>query len=144
MHKFSIRSIIIGIGIGVIITSSLNLIFHSKLDTINNENEQSAFVDFENDQHDDTPADLSEEILEEIDENKEVIKESDYIEVDIPRGLTTDKIADLLFEKNIINDAKEFTKIAHSLKLTNKLHFGVKALPKEASVEEILAIIASP
>ena len=70
--------------------------------------------------------------------------EEDIYKIEIFRGMSTDQIALLLESKGIINEATEFSELVDTLKLTNKLRFGVKEIPVNSSLEEILDILTVP
>lgn len=63
-------------------------------------------------------------------------------EVIIPSGTPSSGIADILKDNNLIKDTEIFLKTVDDLDLASKLRSGTFEVPSEATVEEVIKIIA--
>ena len=138
MKKVSIRNIIIGIGIGMMLTSTFNM-FNNYIYSTNLENKS---VEEIKELDRDIETDVSKNDNVEIANDNEV--ENGYYEIDIRRGMTTEQIASHLQEEKVITDAMEFINTVKSLNMTNKLDYGKRRIPYNSTIEEILTILSIP
>ncbi len=69
-------------------------------------------------------------------DNEETVK------IVIPKGSSGEEIADILLEKNLIKDKKEFLETAEKTKLVTKLKPGEFEIKSNSSYEEILNILS--
>lgn len=152
MKHFSIHSIAIGIGIGMIIAGIVNILFINdsmndiqsidhdpfvkiiKQNETTNDSEKSHIDGIDNKVIEESNIDNSDE-MKNVDSNKA------YREVYIRKGMTSEEIAQLLEEKEIILSRDEFIYVANNLQMTSRLKYGLKRIPNESSIEDILEIL---
>lgn len=93
----------------------------------------------------------SDEIIENVEDDSEEVndteikednKEEVIVHLDIPSGSVLSQIAELLANKDLIQDEKEFVDKAVELEFDTKLRYGEFDIPKGSSLEEILNILA--
>ncbi len=158
MRKICIRSMVLGIGIGLILVASLNLFFQYKSNTIQaNANPapgpSSLEESLQNMKKDMSEAGIANEdtgnnsdIIPEPEAEEVAEAESDAndmlpVEIRITRGMTSETIADLLVENGVIASRQEFIDLAIELKMTKQFKYGIKLVPHEATLEEIIEIL---
>lgn len=152
LKHFSIHSIAIGIGIGMIIAGIVNILFINdsmndiqsidhdpfvkiiKQNETTNDSEKSHIDGIDNKVIEESNIDNSDE-MKNVDSNKA------YREVYIRKGMTSEEIAQLLEEKEIILSRDEFIYVANNLQMTSRLKYGLKRIPNESSIEDILEIL---
>ncbi len=161
MRKICIRSMVLGIGIGLILVATLNLIFQYKSNTLqSNADDASASSGLEaslqNMKKDMSEAGITNEdtgnnsdIIPQEDKGED-IKVSDEetgagndppYEIRISRGMTSETIADLLLENDVIDNRQEFIDLAIELKMTKQFKYGIKLVPRDATLKEIIEIL---
>lgn len=141
MKKISIQNIIIGIGIGMMLTSSFNIFYNYKFNTdIKDVTPNNANSIEENEDQPQIIIINDPEEVDDISKNGELY----YHHITIKRGMTSDQIAKYLEDEKVIDDPVEFIERVKELNLTNGLHFGDKSIPKGSTIEEILIILSSP
>lgn len=149
LKKISIYSLVIGIGLGIIISSIFNIVY-IQLKGSNIREEEPIFenssIKF------DSPKEGQEhgsEFLGDPNENQselsdpihKSVKNEDHHEIFIDRGMNSEEIAKLLEEKGIIKSKEEFNALAAKLKLTRNFKYGLKTIPPNSSLEEIMIIL---
>ena len=163
MHRVCYKSLALGLGIGIIITASANLIFHNaseiekdkeiknnvinferSSDRINNDASEKIVTDekinievnTENNKEESTPSiagDKEEDEIESV--------EKDYVLVEIIAGMASMEIAQLLYDKGLIEDVEIFLEIATRMDAIKILRRGMKRIPRDSSIEEIVEIL---
>ena len=163
MHRVCYKSLALGLGIGIIITASANLIFHNvseiekdkeiknnvinferSSDRINNDASEKIVTDekinievnTENNKEESAPSiagDKEEDEIESV--------EKDYVLVEIIAGMASMEIAQLLYDKGLIEDVEIFLEIATSMDAIKILRRGMKRIPRDSSIEEIVEIL---
>lgn len=163
MHRVCYKSLALGLGIGIIITASANLIFHNaseiekdkeiknnvinferSSDRINNDASEKIVTDekinievnTENNKEESAPSiagDKEEDEIESV--------EKDYVLVEIIAGMASMEIAQLLYDKGLIEDVEIFLEIATSMDAIKTLRRGMKRIPRDSSIEEIVEIL---
>ncbi|SNR89242.1 hypothetical protein SAMN05446037_1001264 [Anaerovirgula multivorans] len=152
MKHFSIHSIAIGIGIGMVIAGIINILFindsMNDIQSINNDpfvkiiKQNETTNDSEKSHIDGIDNNIIEESnIDNSDEMKNVDSNKAYKEVYIRKGMTSEEIAQLLEEKEIILSRDEFIYVANNLQMTGRLKYGLKRIPNESSIEDILEIL---
>jgi len=163
VHRVCYKSLALGLGIGIIITASANLIFHNaseiekdkeiksnvinferSSDRINNEASEKIVTDekinievnTENNKEESVPSiagDKEEDEIESV--------EKDYVLVEIIAGMASMEIAQLLYDKGLIEDVEIFLEIATRMDAIKILRRGMKRIPRDSSIEEIVEIL---
>lgn len=155
-NKIKLSYLILGMGIGIILNSTLYSIFPNEKyielsDAIiidrarelgmvnlkeaintdsapNKEEENTGSVD-EN-------LDLEEELLED-----EIIEEEEYVEVVVSRGERLTDIAQTLWELDLIGDKDEFIMLARNEGVSRNLIAGVYEIKKNTSLSKIIEVL---
>lgn len=149
MKHFSIHSMAIGIGIGMILAGIINILFGdysiNDMQNINSDTfiqitNQKEINDDSEDSHMDE-VDSEDRNIDNSEEMKNVDNNKTYREVYIRKGMTSEEIAQLLEEKDIIISRDEFIYVANNLQMTSRLKYGLKRIPIESTIEEILKIL---
>ncbi|SDK46425.1 hypothetical protein [Natronincola ferrireducens] len=150
MKHFSIQSLVIGIGMGMIITSSINILHNGQNDiNILDNNENSLVVNSQDnrgvpiiaEESHKKPYENAEKANNINNEENKTIKDQEYIEIFIKKGLNSKEIAKILEEKKIIDNSDDFLLLAKELKVTNLLRHGFRKIPVNSSLEEIIEIL---
>lgn len=163
MHRVCYKSLALGLGIGIIITASANLIFDDVSEIEKDKEIKSNVINFER-SSDRINNDASEKIVTDekinIEVNTEKNKEEsapsiagdkeedeiesvekDYVLVEIIAGMASMEIAQLLYDKGLIEDVEIFLEIATSMDAIKILRRGMKRIPRDSSIEEIVEIL---
>ena len=141
MQKVSIQNILIGIGIGMMLTSSFNMFSgYLAVTTIKDNLTEYSNNVIENSDSNILNEELETENIVEQQKNEEP-NSTDYYQVEIKKGMTTELIAEHLKAKNIIEDTSEFVELAMKLRITTKFISGYKNIPHGSTLEEIMSIL---
>lgn len=144
-HKFS-HGIVLGIGIGLILSSSFFIFTNTKqnpeLDSefIIKEAEKLGmqkpedFLKWENDGYLDYHENVENNEVE-IDDSKDVII------VEIPKRVSSEGIAKILEENGLIDNEEDFTEIVNNSGVDSKLKWGVYEFNKDNTIEEIIEVL---
>jgi predicted transcriptional regulator YheO len=62
-------------------------------------------------------------------------------EIKINKGMTSEEIADLLYEKGIIENPRDFINLAVELRVTKQFRYGIKQIPHGSSLQNIIEIL---
>ena len=131
MGNYNLKNIMLGLGIGLVLSSMINISAGSKeltLEEINKEAQKHGLVVFS-----------KEEIIDS--QNKDNTSLIEKITVEIKSGMSSESIAALLRQKGIIDDTGDFI---DKLKETNnetKLKEGTFEIPKGSGYDEIISIL---
>ncbi|SCY13107.1 hypothetical protein [Alkaliphilus peptidifermentans] len=160
MKRFCILSLIIGIGIGMIITASINIIFqgnqHETAITLKNQQDENdmekgigQLKSVELTEKQDNKIIEDEGINEEdfvennnIDE-KDLENDEGFYEVYITNGMTTQQIAKSLNEAGAVDDINAFIDYSITKKVTTKFRIGYKKIPVGSSYDDIISILTT-
>lgn len=165
--KFYIKNILLGIGIGIIISSSITTTFYSS-------NTESSF------QHLDdeviirrakelgmsftyilpiqNPKDEKEDMIDDLDQNStenngdksetspEGSSEKDtseifYVKVNIPQGYNSFQIASILEESGVLKDRSMFIKEVDRLRLSRRLNWGTYDINSNMSISDLIKLL---
>ncbi len=145
MKKLSINSLTIGIGLGIIISSIINIIwvesrsldyndkvaetqkfYGESLNFNNNISKLASLKTSNNNNH----IKLDKNNISDIDN-----------EIYIPRGFNSEQIANLLEKEGIIESSEEFNELATNLVITRKFQHGLKTIPTHSTLNEIMLIL---
>jgi len=163
LRRVCYKSLALGLGIGIIITALANVIFHNAGELEKNKEISKEVINFErfsssinNDASEIIILDEKMNIEVNTEKNKEQntpskadekeedeIKsgEKDYVLVEIIAGMASLEIAQLLYDKGLIEDIEVFLEIATSMDAIKTLRRGIKMIPRESSIEEIVEIL---
>ena len=161
MKKICIRSLILGIGIGLILVASINLVLQSRSNPLlasqdelpSSSNLEKTLQDMKqgkNNANISSDEGISAEepgnninVPEEILEKKidEVEEEMPPFEIRINKGMTSETIADLLLKNGVVDNRQEFIDLAIDLKMTKQFKYGLKQIPYGSSLKEIIEIL---
>ena len=131
MGNYNLKNIMLGLGIGLVLSSMINISAGSKeltLEEIKKEAQKHGLVVFS-----------KEEIIDS--QNKDNTSLIEKITVEIKSGMSSESIAALLRQKGIIDDTGAFI---DKLKETNnetKLKEGTFEIPKGSGYDEIISIL---
>ncbi|HOH88588.1 MAG TPA: hypothetical protein PKU88_05360 [Bacillota bacterium] len=131
MGNYNLKNIILGLGIGLVLASMMNISMGNKeltLEEIKKEAQKHGLVVFS-----------KEEIIDS--RNQENTAPTEKVTVEIKSGMSSESIAALLRQKGIINDSGAFI---DKLKETNnetKLKEGTFEIPKGSGYDEIISIL---
>ena len=67
--------------------------------------------------------------------------ETDMVRIVISSGMNTYSIANLLWQEGLISDTKAFADLAHEKGYTKIFKAGLREIPKNSTLEEILEIL---
>lgn len=138
---------VIGIGIGMIITSIINIIFINEKTNGIEEMNLKKFIKTTSENLNEVTNKSVEPCIEDRLMAQHIVKdnfvETDkaYIELLIEKGMNSEEIAKLLEKNKIIIDSDEFINIANKLDVTKQLKYGLKKIPKNSSIQDILEIL---
>lgn len=151
LKRFSIHSMIIGIAIGMIISGIANILLLNNNTSSIAEIDQDFFLKITNQEEANTTNKASIDYMDanssEDNDNKNGqinhvgINNNDYREIYINKGMNSEEIAKLLCEKEIILDSNEFIDLTNKLEMSKKLKYGLKKIPLNSTMEDILEIL---
>lgn len=161
MGNYSIKNIALGIGIGLVISSVINIsaiCSDMSVEEIKKEASKHNLIVFtkeeilDNQTLEDTPSatpiqtDIAASQQNTTDKPSETAQNpapaaEEKITVDIESGMTSERIADLLKEKGIIKDTREFLKRLGEIGKDDKLRLGKYGIPKGSSYDDIIEIL---
>lgn len=136
-------TLLIGIGIGFIISSTLNIIakefFTPEIndDFIIHRAKELGMVDKESNFISINKEDVVKQENEK-DIKAEYLDEDETIKFKIPQGVNSEEIADILLEKKIIQSKDEFLDEINRLKLSEKIRWGIYEISYDESLESII------
>ncbi|MCC5909827.1 MAG: hypothetical protein JJT76_05260 [Clostridiaceae bacterium] len=134
MKKFSIHSMALGIGVGMILTAILNIFFNTGLTEAKNYTTTDQFITL--------PEMKTNYDIEKIEQNfDDIHKNQEHITINIERGMNTGDIAVLLQKEGLISNSNDFLKTADRMEATNKMRFGEKKIPNNSTLEDIVKIL---
>ena len=139
MNKVFTLILVIGISIGLLLGSSINILTNKNYDQSENkkQNEFDKKINKDSQSQDSDKKVVSEKPLKE-NENEEM-----YINIIIQNGFTSNKVADILYENELIFNKNDFLTLLRCLDLSSKLRVGEKTIKKGSSMIEIIDIITN-
>ncbi|SHK44734.1 beta/alpha barrel domain-containing protein [Tepidibacter formicigenes] len=136
MKKLTLTIFVIGFSIGLIVSSSINI--------INNKNINKKEPEVLNKQE------LLKNTIKEEKKVKEIPKatvadkpKEEFVTIIIENGYTSQKVADILYNDGLIQHKEDFLTLLKSLNLSSKIRVGEKTIKKGSSILEIINIITS-
>jgi cell division protein YceG involved in septum cleavage len=131
MGNYNLKNIMLGLGIGLVLSSMINISAGSKeltLEEIKKEAQKHGLVVFS-----------KEEIIDS--QNKDNTSLIEKITVEIKSGMNSESIAALLQQKGIIDDSGAFIDKLKKADKETKLKEGTYEIPKGAGYDEIISIL---
>ena len=158
MKKVCIRSLVLGIGIGLIVVAAFNLFLQSKTNPLlanasqelEDSNLEKSLQNMKKDINNGKV--LPEEGITGEDAGNNINIPNEEVEVEpqedkppfdikISKGMTSETIADLLVKNGVIDNRQDFLDLAIELKMTKQFKYGIKQVPYGASMVEIIEIL---
>lgn len=123
MKKIILFVLLIGISLGLIISSTINMIYskHHKIEDIENKKVVKTVkihkkeLDKQKEKKEDTKINKEEILNNTINQQKNENKQEEYVSIIIQDGYNSSQIADILYEKGLISSKEDF-KILFNLK----------------------------
>ncbi|MEJ8553280.1 hypothetical protein [Tepidibacter sp. Z1-5] len=138
MNKVFTLILVIGISIGLLLGSSINILANKNYSQSRDrkENEFSQPINNKSQNQDDNNQISNKQTLKE--NNKE-----GYVNIIIQNGFTSNKVADILYENKLIVNKEDFLTLLRCLDLSSKLRVGEKNIKKGSSMMEIINLITN-
>ncbi|SHG95429.1 beta/alpha barrel domain-containing protein [Tepidibacter thalassicus] len=133
MKKLILFIFIIGFSMGLIVSSSINIINNRTIDKQNITKNKTEKTKIEMPKKIETPKNTISK------ENKK----EEFITIVIQNGYTSEKVADILLDNGLIQHKQDFLTLLKSLNLSSKIRVGEKSIKKGISMLEIINIITS-
>jgi len=144
MGNYNLKNIMLGIGIGLVFSSMINISIGSKeltVEEIKKEAEKHNLIVLSKEEIiNNQPSPEESSIAPEAE--AEEPGSAEKIEVNITAGMSSESIADLLKEKGLVIDTKAFLKRIEELEKENVLKVGKFLIPVNSDYDEIISIIA--
>lgn len=157
-NKKYITYLILGLGLGIIITNILHSAYPKvQLVEVNDDTiierarelgmvpvKESIKIGKDTEEAKDKELEeVLEDVLEEIEEEieDENVEEKIEIEIEIERGANLTGIATYLYEIGLIEDKDEFTKLVRANDLSSKIDYGDYKIKKGSSYSEIIKLL---
>jgi len=153
LKQISIYSLSIGVGVGIIIASLFNIVYIQLEDIYLNDKKSTIQQIYNKDTNITDEIKYDSEKIKELENfnnenNLEVdtsinnnIINKEYNKIFISKGMKSEEIARLLETEGIIESAHEFNNKATKLKITKKIQYGLKTIPVDSSLDEIILIL---
>ncbi|WZL74874.1 hypothetical protein QBE52_09345 [Clostridiaceae bacterium 35-E11] len=134
MRKHIWMAIFLGIGIGLVISSGINMMIAPKVilepERIKSEAKKLGMID---------PVEYFDKTEKKDAQLDTTSKEK--ITIEIPKGITSEDVAELLKEKKLITSEKTFLNKIHEKGLTYKIKWGKYKFSADVSMPEIIDMI---
>lgn len=140
MGMYNLKNVMLGFGLGLVLSSLININVQSKdvtIDFIKNEALKKGLIIVD-------PKDIINKNISLTDaksddnNNREIV-----FEVRIEEGFDSYKTADVLFDEGLIKDKKAFIDLLYECKKTNSIQCGVFFIQKGTGMKEIINIITN-
>lgn len=146
MSTYNLKNIFLGIGIGMILTSVLNISFGDKeltLQDIKNEAQKHNLIVISANDLIDKKGHSSngENIISSKDNPRTVDKVDNFAEVNIEKGSGSEKVAKILKDKELINDEATFINELVKQNKSNIIQYGKYNIKKGIEIQELIKII---
>ncbi|WP_353892067.1 hypothetical protein PRVXH_001391 [Proteinivorax hydrogeniformans] len=86
---------------------------------------------------------IYDEVLKKVEDDFRRQEEDIYYKIDIPKGSSLKQIAQILKERNIINDEEKFITEAQGLEKSRKLHRGTFFMTETMEIKDIIEILSN-
>lgn len=140
MKKIILLIFLIGFSAGLMLSSSINIV-NSRLvaKTKQIEKNEKNKEKLENKEQINKTKDLEKLPIKS--QNKPIPNE--YVIIRIESGYTSETVANVLYDNQLISDKESFNTLIKSLNMSSKIKVGEKTIKKGSSMEEIINIITS-
>jgi hypothetical protein len=143
MGNYNLKNIMLGIGIGLVISSMINISIGSKeltVEEIKKEAVKHNLIILSKEEIINNQPTTEESSLTQEAEAEQPVSE-EKVEVNIISGMSSESVADLLKEKGLLNDTKAFLTRLEEVDKENVLKVGSFEIPKSSDFDEIIKII---
>jgi cell division protein YceG involved in septum cleavage len=140
MTKYSIKNICLGIGIGLVFSSILNISTAPKafsIEEIRREATKHNLIVM------DAKDVIKKQLIQEIPVKTDASNSEKNIEVVINSGCTSEELAETLLNNNLIEDKQAFLNRLNELKKESKVQVGTFEISMGATVDEIIEVITT-
>lgn len=143
MGMYNLKNIMLGFGLGLVLTSLININIQNKnvtIDFIKSEAQKKGLIIID-------PKDIINKNIDIPIDNDNVNHSKDdsiVVEVKIEKGFDSYKTADVLYYNGLIEDKKGFIECLSDCRKTDLIQYGVFSIKKGSSIEEIIDIITHP
>lgn len=145
MKLYDIKGIMLGMGIGLVLSGIININIYGKDlndDYIKTEAIKRGFIVI-------NPEDIiNKEIKNNEAKDGEIIdtevSEKEEVKIEIIKGSNSYDVAELMMKNGLILDAKEFLSRLKELDKERKIQYGVYIIKKGSSYNDIIDIISTP
>lgn len=131
MGNYNLKNIMLGLGIGLVLSSMMNISVGNKeltLEEIKKEAQKHGLVVFS-----------KEEIIDS--RNQDNTAPMEKVTIEIKSGMSSESIAALLKQKGIIDDSEAFIDKLKESNMETKLKEGTYEIPKGSGYDEIIGIL---
>ncbi|MGI6586829.1 MAG: endolytic transglycosylase MltG [Gracilibacteraceae bacterium] len=131
MGNYNLKNIMLGVGIGIVFSSMLNISMGNRemtMEEIRNEAMKHGLFVFS-----------KEEIISSRNQENDVSVEK--IRLEIKKGMSSENIADLLVQKGIIDESGAFLDRLKETNAETKLKEGIYEIPKGSGYDEIINML---
>lgn len=131
MGNYNLKNIVLGVGIGIVFSSMLNISMGNRemtMEEIRNEAMKHGLFVFS-----------KEEIISSRNQENDVSVEK--IRLEIKKGMSSENIADLLVQKGIIDESGAFLDRLKETNAETKLKEGIYEIPKGSGYDEIINML---
>lgn len=148
MRVYNLKNILFGVGIGMVLTSVLNISFGDKeltpQDIKNEAQKHNLIVISPNELIDKKSDSKSEDNTLVPKDNSEVENRTDiFVEINIEKGSNSEKIAELLKDNSLINDESSFINELYKQNKSNIIQYGKFKIKKGIEIDELIKIITT-
>ncbi len=141
MRKVFTIILVIGISIGLLLGSSINVLVNKNNNQYENKKENEFAQKINNEpQH---PNSNNNQVSKEEPFKKNNKDDEVYVNIIIQNGFTSNNVADILYENELILNKDDFLTLLRCLDLSSKLRVGEKNIKKGSSMMEIIDIITN-
>lgn len=145
MGNYSLKNVTLGIGIGLVISSMINISMGSReltVEEIKREAVKHNLIVLTTEDILSTQAPIdTPDITQSTADSPTAPADEGKITVDVESGMSSESIAELLKEKGVIKDAEDFLKRLGKLGKDDKLRLGSYEIPKNSSYDDIIKIL---
>ncbi len=147
MSMYNLKNILFGVGIGMILTSALNISFGDKeltLQDIKNEAQKHNLIVIDGNELIEKKDDSNNEGSTLPKDNSGAVDKIDvFVEINIEKGLNSGQVAKLLKDKELINDELTFINELNRQNKSNIIQYGKYSIKKGIETQELIKIITT-
>lgn len=141
MGMYNLKNIILGFGLGLVLASLININVNSRdvtIDFIKSEALKKGLILID-------PKDVINKNIDftDVNSNNYGDKKDNVVEIIVEEGSDCHKVADVLFNNELIKDKKEFINYLYERKKTENIQYGIFFIKEGSNMEEIANIITN-